>query len=511
MAMLVVVSLLACTGHSSARSEDQMRTALGDLAGAENVYFANNLRYSDDPSIIMSLTLPPGVAVSIESADESGWSAFASHSSATGGCSQLGRNDGNDAFAVLEGPTCSASPHVPKLRPAPARRPTISAPATGDAPAPIASVSLTDGTTAEATSLGGSVLLPVIEGHAWDFGYPTQTVDRLAVRRLLFARNYDALDALLAAYADSVARDFRLEYRLFDAYSSFHVAVPAWEPFLSEWVRQRPTSAAALLARATFYEASGWAARGGGYRSQTSSQQFGGMREFFRLSVADLTAALRLEPNSIVAFRELMDIASTSQRSIDRSRQILERALAIQPYSFVLRETHMYNLLPRWGGSYEAMARFAEESSPYADRNPRIQALRGFVDWDRGRLIEDKGNKERAIEAYRRALRFGDYSQFHYERGWLYSRSDRKEQALEDLNAVLIQDPQYDDALYERSGVTYELGRRASNRADKAVYFRQAFRDIELAAALDPTDAYYQKRLAHTRKNIPQYAPSAIR
>jgi uncharacterized protein len=353
-----------------------------------------------------------------------------------------------------------------------------------------------------------SLLLPLVAAHSEDFGYPTQTIDRLAVRRLLQARSYSALDTLLGAYADSVLRDHRLEYRLFDAYGAFDIALPSMEPLLSEWVEQRPTSAHALLARATYLRASGWNARGSRSARKTSRLQIQRMEAFFRRAHADLTVALRIAPNSIVAYRQLMDIVKADGDAAT-SRQLLDRALMFQPHSFLLRATHMQSLLPRWGGSYEAMALFAAESAPYANRNPRIQSLGGFVEWDRGRVLESAGKKAEAIEAYQRAMRYGNFWQFRYDRGDLYSRSDRNEEALTDLDRALAQNPQHADALYRRSRVTYRLGRKAWGTDASTDYLSQSFRDIEMAVALEPAEEDYREYLAFIRKAIPGFQPSA--
>ena len=197
-----------------------------------------------------------------------------------------------------------------------------------------------------------------------------------------------------------------------------------------------------------------------------------------------------------------------SRGDTDASRQLLDVALKIQPYSFLLREEYIVDLLPRWGGSYQEMARFAKESAPYAARNPRIQALRGFVDWDRGRVLEGRGLEDQAIKAYGRALRFGDFWRFRHERAELYWRKDRYKEAMGDLNIVLLQNPQHEDALYERSYVAYEFGRQSEGEASDA-YFTQAYRDIALSVALDPTARYHQKQLAFIRRNIPSFAVCA--
>jgi tetratricopeptide (TPR) repeat protein len=166
----------------------------------------------------------------------------------------------------------------------------------------------------------------------------------------------------------------------------------------------------------------------------------------------------------------------------------------------------MNSLLPRWGGSYEAMMQFAKESAPYAAKNPRIRALAGFADWDRGRLLEKRGKKDAAINAYTRALEFGDFWKFRYARGALYYHVRRNEDALEDLNRALTQTPEDPDALYFRSCANYALGFDAKGEA-RSAYFAHAYDDIELAVALDPTDTWYQKQLVWVQKNIPEYAP----
>ena len=514
VAVIVVVGLFACRRDNSTIQGNQMRTALTDLAAAEDVYYATNLRYSADQSLIVSLTLPRGVALSIESADEHGWRASATHKYGVETCYQSGRNDGTAALAVVDGPTCKPLHVSATLRDVRGRKPAAGTAAEADSPAQVesdASESVTPvspAISAAASRVGEiSVLLAVGGQQTEDFGYPTQTIDQLAVRRLLLSRSYDALDRVLSAYADSVLRDYRVEYRLFDAYAAFGVAVPSLEPPLTEWVKQRPTSAAARLARASFFKASGWNARGARLASETSGQQFARMGNFFRLSLTDLDAALRIDPKSIAAYRQLIELAR-AQGSIRMSRQFLDQGIKLQPNSFVLRMAHMTSLLPRWGGSYEAMAQFAEESTPYAKRNPRIMALKGYVDWDKGRVAQRADRNGDAIEAYQRALQYGNYWLFRYQRGSYNSQSDLNAEALEDFNSALRQSPQDADALNERCHVEYELGRQTPGEA-KASYYAQAFRDIEMAAALDPTDEDIQERLAFMRANIPEFARSA--
>ena len=152
------------------------------------------------------------------------------------------------------------------------------------------------------------------------------------------------------------------------------------------------------------------------------------------------------------------------------------------------------------------MEEFAKESAPYAAKNPRIKALAGYEDYDRGRVLEDKKDYAGAEAAYTRALGAGDASRFRLGRGDFYWRRDRYREALEDLNRALVQRPQDTQGLYERSKVAYHLGFEASGD-ERTNMFTQAYNDAELSAALDPTDEYHQEHLAFIRENLPAFAP----
>jgi tetratricopeptide (TPR) repeat protein len=504
----------ACQRDYSTVQGRQMRTALTDLAAAEDIFYATNLRYSADQSLIVSLTLPRGLTLSIDSADEHGWHASAIHEYGVETCYEWGRNDGSATLAIVGGPDCKPLQVSDTLRDVrsgkmierPEAEP-MSVRTVAAAPAPTAvSSSAIPATSAASAAEIGTVLLPAIE-PAEDFGYPTQTVDRLAIRRLLFSRSYDVLDRILAAFADSVLRDYRVEYRLFDAYAAFGIAVPSMEPYLTDWVKQRPNSAAGHLARASYFRASAWNARGYKRSSETKQEQFVRMGNFLRLTLADLDAALRLDPRSVAAYRQLIDLASANGDTRS-SRSFLDKALKLQPSSFVLRMAHMHNLEPRWGGSYEEMAQFATESAPVARRNPRIAALKGYVDLDQGRVAEAAGRNGDAIESYQRALQYGNLWEFRYRQGRYNSRADRDQAALDDFNSVLVQYPQFADALNDRATSAYEVGRQTPGSA-KAEYYSQAFRDVMLAAALDPVDEDIQESIEFYRKNIPRFEPAS--
>ncbi|MEP6858660.1 MAG: hypothetical protein ABI994_09755, partial [Gemmatimonadales bacterium] len=112
----------------------ELRSALADLASAEDVYYATNFKYSSDQSTIATLTLPQGVSLTVESADQRGWRATASHEFGIETCSESGRNDGNEAIAVVDGPTCKMVGATTTQRDVRGRKVVAAAPV--DAPAP---------------------------------------------------------------------------------------------------------------------------------------------------------------------------------------------------------------------------------------------------------------------------------------------------------------------------------------------------------------------------------------
>jgi tetratricopeptide (TPR) repeat protein len=187
------------------------------------------------------------------------------------------------------------------------------------------------------------------------------------------------------------------------------------------------------------------------------------------------------------------------------SREAMDQALLMQPYSYVVREEHMLNLRPRWGGSYGAMDRLAHDADSLGERNPRLRALHGFVDWDQGDVAERHKEPARALEFYDHALTFGDLWRFRLERGQLYERLGREDEALADLERALVQRPQHAELLDHLASTKYELARFAAG-PERDRLFYESYGDESLAVLLDPAQDEYQESQAFYKKSIPEYA-----
>ena len=342
------------------------------------------------------------------------------------------------------------------------------------------------------------------ESEPEDLGYPTKTVNRIELRDLLIDASFDALDSILTAYSDSAQRDFRLEYRMSDAYDAFSTASPELEPFMDDWVSSHPKSANAYLVRATYYSASAWHARGAALSRNTTFRQSMAAHSYFTQALADLDSALRRAPCSLAAYEGYMDI-SPFVGDTGMSRESMDQALLVQPYSFLARESHILNLRPRWGGSYDAMEQLAQGADSLANRNPRLRTLHGFVSWDQADYAVRKKDASHALELYQHALSFGDFWRFRLKRGQLYHWVGREEESLADLERALVQRPQHAELLDVLARTKYELGRRADGPEAHRLFY-ETYGDQSLAVLLDPGDEDYQESMAFYKKAIPEYA-----
>jgi tetratricopeptide (TPR) repeat protein len=351
----------------------------------------------------------------------------------------------------------------------------------------------------------GDQALAVAPAEPLDFGYPNNSYDQMYVRTYVRDGLYDYLDSLLTVYTDSVRRDYRLEYRLFDLFEAYDVPDTSLKTNLDAWVAERPQSANARLVRATWLTAMGQEARGEKLARETADSSMGSLDYYLEQARKDIEAAHALNPCSLVTYHLLMQAASYSGNTI-LSKKLLDQALTIQPYSFMMRSRHMNSLVPRWGGSYPAMERFAAESDSLIPRNPRLRALHGFAVLDRADISERAKDTVKAMAQYDSANTFGDYWRFRLERGQYLYRLDRNEQALMDLERALEQRPQLSDILRYLSDVHYDIGRLARGD-ERAQHYAEAYRYVNLALAISPTDPALRKSLAFYLKNIPEFAP----
>jgi tetratricopeptide (TPR) repeat protein len=316
-------------------------------------------------------------------------------------------------------------------------------------------------------------------------GYPASTTNPLAIRRLLRRGEFARLDSLLDALADSARRDYRNEYYLFDAYEAMGGDTSLAQP-VDRWERERPMSVPARIAKGTFLTDLAWQVRGTAYGRNTPAESMRRMGRLMAQADSTIDTALARTPRSAAAYRVLIEIAKTSADTA-RARQYLMKGLEDIPASFALRRQYMRNLVPRWGGSYDAMRRFADESeATEGATNPRLRGLAGYIPLDSAEVLELGGHQLAALAVYDQAISISDEASFHLERGQLLVRMRRYGEALRDLDRAVASRPTDGTAYLWRgmARLAVSSGPAATGR-DAA---GGALSDFQRAVVLRPTD-----------------------
>jgi tetratricopeptide (TPR) repeat protein len=300
--------------------------------------------------------------------------------------------------------------------------------------------------------------------------------DRLLIISLLENRDFDALDRLLNVLQDNAEKDIANEIYATFAFETFQEFEPDHESILNRWMAGNPQSYAARLAAGEYFYHLGTIKRGGSRADETSPEQFREMNAAFDRAIRHVKEAISLRPTLIEGYYLLAQIAMFRGEE-HTERELVQQALKISPASFRIRRSYMQALLPRWGGSHEAMEVFAADSQIHGDRNPRLKSLRGLVAWDLGKIAVSQKDYGLAVRYFSKALEAGEYATFYADRADAHIKMKDYGKALADANAALALYPQSPSVLADRARAFSGLGR-----------FEEAAADLEAAAKLNPAE-----------------------
>lgn len=288
---------------------------------------------------------------------------------------------------------------------------------------------------------------------------PPFTASKAELIQELRARKFQALDTQLNSYQKSFETNALEEGNLSLAFDAFSFTDPALSPILDEWVKGDSASCPAHLARAKYLLALGWQARGGRNADKTSAQQFSEMRGLFLESVKEAVAAVKLNPKASIAYASIIDAAKGISDG-KAMANVYAAGIKSVPLSLSIRTSVIGALRPRWGGTYESMAKFADQAQQYAAQNPRLRSLEGFADVDKGELAAGDGDPKTAIRFFDQALQEGgDFALAYQSRGRSYERLHRYDDALEDLSRANRLRPQEPNTLELMAFVYFSLNR----------------------------------------------------
>ena len=293
-------------------------------------------------------------------------------------------------------------------------------------------------------------------------------------------------------------------------------------PTLDAWKRDSPNSAFALAASGMAYVAMAGDARGARYMKDTPQDSVDAMRKLLAQADSDLRQAIVLNPRLTPAHIALINAGGLGFGRA-YTDEAIRSALAVAPDDYVVRSVAMWTLQPKWGGSLDAMDRFAAQAQAYARTNPlmklmlserpyyqvdncdctqdaelaaypaALDQLASITYLERAGLAAD-GNRNMAVPAVylSEALRFGSESDdVRTHRVSALVDFDEAAWAVADMSRLLAASPRNADALRARA-YAYEM------QADYA----HAEQDYRALLAIDPGDTHVLPQLGDMFVNL---------
>ncbi len=265
--------------------------------------------------------------------------------------------------------------------------------------------------------------------------YSPLQVDSLTVLEKLKAGNFSALEAQFKDFESTAATDPRAEMNLTYAFGVFALPDPEISGKVRQWVSQFPESAIAHCARSIVLEQIAAKARGheGGSTTSIPLEHFKDMETALNRTVTEAESARAFDPNLVTAWIPSIDAAKMESDTTTMD-ELSRESLAKFPTSFQLRRAIIIAMEPRWGGSYDAMDKFAHESQAYVAQNPTLRYLLGFTAMEQARELQDDGKWAAAIPLLNKAIEVGgDYPSFYTYRANSFYNLKRYDDALADL------------------------------------------------------------------------------
>lgn len=206
---------------------------------------------------------------------------------------------------------------------------------------------------------------------------------------MLESREYGALDQRFRPYLDSYAGNKISAEELAWRFAVFSMMTEV-EPRLDEWVQAFPTSYTARLARGIYHVTEAWRKRGELMGSRTSDEQMKWFRESLNKAQSDLAASIPLYARPVDSYRYLIRVSKGMSNG--NERDMLDKALKLDPKAYDARSEYFDSIMPRWGGSKRAMASFLEEcnKSQMSDKDKkRIEGIYYYDLAQEARLVKD--------------------------------------------------------------------------------------------------------------------------
>jgi len=141
---------------------------------------------------------------------------------------------------------------------------------------------------------------------------------------------------------------------------------------LDRWVLLPKNSAIPYLVRAEYYYKSGWYSRGEESAKDTEEEKMHRFIRYMDIARKDITRSIELD-GTIPYSHYLLLLITRNDASSDATKKIFGEAIRLFPDYSALYDERLEQLTPKWGGSIDAMIKFAFF---YSTNVPRDSARR---------------------------------------------------------------------------------------------------------------------------------------
>lgn len=141
---------------------------------------------------------------------------------------------------------------------------------------------------------------------------------------------------------------------------------------MNDWLKQDKESAIAYMIRAQYYLKAGWQMRGYDFASKTQDDRLLAFRNYLKLATEDAIKSIHVDANNPFGYFILLKIMSANGNT-DAMENAFQDSIKKYPDYYALYALRLKTLMPKWGGSPEAMYAFTER---YAGKAPDHSPLK---------------------------------------------------------------------------------------------------------------------------------------